>query len=347
MNVLSKDNFPQSFNDEAALEDFMTLPSQALVDDLARLEGDIMILGVGGKMGPTLARLAKRAAPDKRVIGVARFSDPSVVDKLQACGVETLTCDLLDEAAVAALPQVPNVIFMAGRKFGTTGSEELTWAMNVEVPAIVAKTFTTSRVVVFSTGCVYPFVATHSGGATEETAPLPPAGEYAYSCLGRERMFDYFSRQNSNPVLMYRLNYAIDMRYGVLYDIAAKVFAGEVIDLGMGHVNVIWQGDAISQALRCLHLCESPTAILNVSGAETLEVQKVAEACAQIMGTTAKFTGAPAEMAWLSNTEKAVGLFGKPVVDTDTMIAWVADWVTRGQASLGKPTHYEARDGSY
>ena len=250
MNTLSKEIFPRSFEDEEALEDFMTLPSQALVDDLARLDGDIMILGVGGKMGPTLARIAKRAAPDKRIIGVARFSDPAVAEKLQAWGIETITCDLLDEAAVANLPKVPNIVFMAGRKFGTTGSEELTWAMNVEVPAIVAKTFTDARVVVFSTGCVYPFVTTDSGGATEDAPAFPPAGEYAWSCLGRERMFDYFSRKNGNPVLMYRLNYAIDMRYGVLYDIASKVHNGEVIDLSMGHVNVIWQGDAIAQALK-------------------------------------------------------------------------------------------------
>ncbi|MBT3788480.1 MAG: NAD-dependent epimerase/dehydratase family protein [Alphaproteobacteria bacterium] len=347
MTILSKDTFPLAFEDEIALEDFMTLPSQALIDDLARLEGDIMILGVGGKMGPTLARLAKRAAPDKRVIGVARFTDPAVADKLQSWGVETITCDLLDEAAVSELPQIPNIIFMAGRKFGTTGSEELTWAMNVEVPAIVAKTFTNSRVVVFSTGCVYPFVSITSGGASEDTPPLPPAGEYAYSCLGRERMFDYFSRQNGNSVLMYRLNYAIDMRYGVLYDIASKVWNEEAIDLGMGHVNVIWQGDAISQALRCLHLCENPASVLNVSGAETLEVKSLAEAFGSVMGKKPQFTGTPAPMAWLSNTEKAVGLFGLAVVDTDTMIGWVADWVSRGQASLGKPTHYEARDGSY
>ena len=339
--------FPSSFADEEALEDFMTLPTQALVDDLARIEGDIMILGVGGKMGPTLARLAKRAAPEKRIIGVARFSDPAVADKLQSWGVETITCDLLDEAAVADLPQIPNIIFMAGRKFGTTGSEELTWAMNVEVPAIVAKTFTRSRVVVFSTGCVYPFVTTDSGGATEETPALPPAGEYAYSCLGRERMFDYFSRQNGNPVLMYRLNYAIDMRYGVLYDIASKVWNEEIIDLGMGHVNVIWQGDAIAQALRCLHLCDNPPAILNVSGYETLEVQQIAEACGTLMGKTPKLTGTPNAQAWLSNTEKAVGIYGKPVVDTDTMIGWTVDWVSRGQANLGKPTNYEVRDGSY
>jgi nucleoside-diphosphate-sugar epimerase len=347
MTVLTRDIFPQSFADETELEDFMTLPGQALIDDLARLEGDIMILGVGGKMGPTLARLAKRAAPEKRVIGVARFSDPTVVDKLAACGVETIACDLLDEAAVAALPKIPNIIFMAGRKFGTTGSEELTWAMNVEVPAIVAKTFTSARVVVFSTGCVYPFVATDSGGANEQTTPLPPAGEYAYSCLGRERMFDYFSRLNGNPVLMYRLNYAIDMRYGVLHDIAAKIYNEDVIDLGMGHVNFIWQGDAIAQALRCLLLCDNPTAVLNVSGAETLEVQKIAERCGELLGKTPRLTGSPAPLAWLSNTEKAVGLFGEPVVDNETLIAWTTDWIARGQASLGKPTGYEVRDGSY
>ncbi len=347
MDVLTADAAPEAFEDEAALEDFMTLPSQALVDDMAVLEGDIIVLGVGGKMGPTLARLAKRAAPDKRVVGVARFSDPAVRDKLEGWGVETIACDLLDPEAVAALPKLPNVVFMAGRKFGTQGNEELTWAMNVHVPTVVAQAFTESRIVVFSTGCVYPFVDIASGGATEAIPPIPPAGEYANSCLGRERMFEYFSSLYGTAGIMFRLNYAIDMRYGVLHDIATKVLAGKTIDLAMGHVNVIWQGDAIAQALRCLGHCTAPMGAINVSGPETLLVADLAKAFGERFEVTPKYTGEPADKAWLTNTVKAVSLFGPPVIGVERMIDWTADWLRRGRSSLGKPTHYEARDGTY
>jgi len=347
MTVLTAAAAPLMFANEADLEDFMTLPSQALIDDLAALEGDILVLGVGGKMGPTLARLAKRAAPAKRVVGVARFSEPGVREKLEGWGVETITCDLLDPDAVAALPKFDNVVFMAGRKFGTQGNEELTWAMNVHVPAVVAQAFTKSRIVVFSTGCVYPFVDIASGGASEETPPIPPSGEYANSCLGRERMFEYFSSLHQTPGIMFRLNYAIDMRYGVLHDVASKVLAGAAIDLGMGHVNVIWQGDAISQALRALAHCTAPMGAINVSGPETLLVADLAASFGQRFGIDPVLTGAPAPSAWLSNTERAVSWFGKPVIGVAQMIDWTADWIKRGQASLGKPTHYEARDGSY
>ncbi len=347
MNLLTADEAPEAFEDEEALEDFMTLPSQALIDDLAALEGDIMVLGVGGKMGPTLARLAKRAAPDKRIVGVARFSDPAVRGKLEAWGVETVACDLLDPDAVAALPKFDNVVFMAGRKFGTQGNEELTWAMNVHVPTVVAQAFTASRIVVFSTGCVYPFVDIASGGATEETPPIPPAGEYANSCLGRERMFEYFSSLHGTAGIMFRLNYAIDMRYGVLHDVAAKVLAGETIDLGMGHVNIIWQGDAISQALRCLRHCTAPMGAINVSGPETLLVAELARSFAERFEVEAILTGEPAASAWLTNTSKSVSLFGPPVIGVERMIDWTADWLRRGRSSLGKPTHYEARDGTY
>lgn len=334
------------FDDVAALEDALSHPSQALIDTLARVSGDIMVLGVGGKMGPTLARMAKRAAPGKRVIGVTRFSEPGLRERLQSQGIECIEADLLSRETIAALPEVENIVFMAGRKFGSTGSEWLTWAMNAHVPALVAERFRKSRIVAFSTACVYPFVDTGSAGATEEVPPTAPSGEYANSCVARERMFEHFSHQHGTPGRLIRLSYAIDMRYGVLHDVAGKVLRRETIDLAMGHANIIWQGEANDWTLRSLAHCETPTSPLNLSGPK-ISIREVAKELGRRLGIEPVLAGQEAPTAWLIDSSQAYELFGPPQVSLATMLDWTAHWVKRGGASLGKPTHYEARDGKY
>ncbi len=328
------------------LEDVMTTPSAALVATLRELPGDILVLGVGGKMGPTLARLAKRAAPYKRVIGVARFSEPGLHATLQGQGVECIAADLLSRTQLAALPDAPNVVFMAGRKFGSAGSEWLTWAMNAHVPALVAERYSASRIVAFSTACVYPFTDVNGPGA-DESAPLtPPPGEYANSCVARERLFQHFSHALGTPGRLIRLSYAIDMRYGVLHDVARKLLAREPIDLSMGHANVIWQGDANDWALRALAHCTTPTSGLNVSG-PAVRIRDIAKGLGQRLGVAPVFIGSEAPTAWLVDIAQAQRLFGAPAVPLATLLDWTADWVASDRASLGKPTHYEARDGKY
>jgi len=344
---MTREELPKSFSNVAELEDFLTAPRPQLVADMRALAGDILVLGVAGKMGPTLARLAKRAAPAKRIIGVARFSDPTVRASLTAAGIETIACDLLERAAVAKLPRVENVVFMAAMKFGASGNPALTWAMNSYVPAVVAEIFSASRIVAFSTGCVYPFAAVDSGGADETTPTMPPSGDYASSCVGRERMFEHFSARLGNPGRLVRLNYAIDMRYGVLHDLALKVRDDTPIDLTMGHVNVIWQGDANEVALRCLNQVTQPTTPLNVTGPQILSVRCLAEQLGSRLKRAPRFTGSEAATGWLSNAQRMVREFGSPRVPIERMIDWTADWVGRGMASLGKPTRYEVRNGRY
>lgn len=335
---------------EEQLEDILSQPNEAERQAVRALEGDLLILGAGGKMGPTLARRARRAAEEAgvglRVIAVARFSDPSVRQKLERWGVETLVADLLQEEALAQLPDAPNVIFMAARKFGSTGHEALTWAMNTYLPARVALRYRNSRIVAFSSGNVYPLVPVVSGGATEATPP-DPVGEYAQSVLGRERMFQYFSELYGTPVALLRLNYAVELRYGVLLDIGLKVFERRPVDLSMGAVNVIWQGDANSICLRAFGLASSPPEILNVTGPETLSVRWIAQRFGEHFGVTPVFEGAEAPTALLNNAARCHHLFGYPSVSAEQVIEWVAQWIAAGGAILGKPTHFEVRDGKF
>ena len=337
---------PERIDTVAELEEVLSRPSPALVEFVRRLEGDIMVLGAGGKIGPTMARTAKRAVDasggGKEVIAV----DVAPLDNLKQAGIQTLTCDLLDLGAVAGLPRVENVIFMAGRKFGSTGAEHLTWAINVVVPYHVAKTFTTSRIAAFSTGCVYPVMHVFSGGATEDT-PVDPVGEYSMSCLGRERMFDFASRTSGEKVVLVRLNYAVDLRYGVLFDIGSKVKNGEPVDLTTGFANVIWQGDACDQIIQSLELADSPPAALNVTGPETFAIRQVALRFGELLGKEVAFTGEENGRGYLSNASKANARFGNPTVPLGRLVEWTAHWLSIGGEDLGKPTHFETQDGKY
>ncbi len=338
-----------SITTEEQLDRVLSTPGPADIALMDRLKGDILILGVSGKMGPTLARLAKRAsdaAASRRIIGAARFSDPSTRRKLESWGIETIRADLLDREAVNALPDAPNVVFMAGQKFGTAGNQALTWAVNTHASAIAAEKFSNSRIVVFSTGNVYPLTAVGSGGP-DEKSPIGPVGEYAQSVLGRERLFEYFSKRNGARVAVVRLNYAIELRYGVLRDIGDKVFHGRPVDLSMGYVNVIWQRDANSATLRLLEYCESPPFVLNVAGAETLSVRSLAKRFAEHFGVKTQFAGTESRTALLSNAAKYAATFGQSETGIDEMIALVADWIRFGGATLGKPTHFEERGGNF
>ncbi|TLS37223.1 NAD-dependent epimerase/dehydratase family protein [Pseudalkalibacillus caeni] len=332
------------------LELKMCEPSDRLIEDLSKLNGDILILGVGGKMGPTLAKLARNAASkgnlNKRVIGVSRFTKGLLRDELENSGIETIAADLLEEQQLKALPEIENVIYMVGNKFGTTGNEHFTWAMNAYLPGRVAEKYRDSRIVSFSTGNVYPHTRVGSGGASEET-PTGPVGEYAQSSLGRERVFTYFSHKYGTPQLHFRLNYAIDMRYGVLLEVAKSVKAGEAIDLNMGHANVIWQGDANEIALRSLLHCSSPPTILNVTGPETLSIRWLAERFGEKFGVEPVFEGVEQDTALLSNASKAHETFGYPKVTIREMIDWTSDWVNKGGEVLNKPTHFQERKGNF
>jgi nucleoside-diphosphate-sugar epimerase len=341
---------PDHIRSEAELETALARPSRADVEFAARLEGDVLIVGAGGKMGPSLARRIHRALAQAgsrhRVTAASRFSSASARQELEQDGIHTRVCDLLDAAQIAALPATPNVLFLAGRKFGTVDRTDLTWATNTIVPARVAERFTDSRLVVFSTGNVYPLVSADGAGSKEDDIPAP-VGEYAQSCLGRERVVEFVSRERGTPALLFRLNYAVDLRYGTLVDIARKVAAGEPLDLSVGWFNAIWQGDANSYAMRSLELCSSPPAVLNVTGPERIAVRDVAAWFGSRFGKPPRFVNREGPIALLSDSTRCRTLLGEPEVPLARLQDWVAQWIESGGASLDKPTHFEVADGRF
>lgn len=335
---------------KAMLEDMLSKPSEELVKYFAGIEGDIMFLGVSGKIGPSLARMAvkacKEAGVSKRIYGAAIFASDQERSQIEAWGIETFHGNLLDTTFIQSLPKAENVYFLAGMKFGSEENLSLTWAVNAFLPALIADYYKESRIVAFSTGCVYPLVAVDSGGSLESDMPQP-VGEYAQSCLGRERMFEYGSLENKTKVCLIRLNYAVELRYGVLVDIATRVKNKQDIDLSMGYFNIIWQGDVNDMVLRSLDSCESPAKILNITGPETLSVREVATAFGKHFGLTPTFINEEAKTALLNNSNLAFQLFGKPKTAPEEIIKWIAHWIDDGMDLLGKPTHYEVRDGKY
>lgn len=334
---------------EQQLEAKLSTPNDRDVELMRRLKGDVIVLGAGGKMGPSLAKLAKRAsdgAGGRRVIAVSRFSSPQSRAELESAGVETISCDLLDRDDVAKLPDCENALFLAGRKFGSADRSDLTWAMNTVVPANAAYRYRDSRIVAFSTGNVYPFVSADSGGSVETDEPQP-RGEYAQSCLGRERVFEFFSREYGTKCLIFRLNYAVDLRYGALVDIARKVYDGRAVDLTVGHFNVIWQGDANSYALQALELCESPPRFLNVTGPEIVSAREAAEFYARRFRREARFSGQESGEALLNNAALCRQLLGEAEVKLEELMEWVAHWVEAGGRSLNLPTKFEVSDGKF
>ena len=325
-------------------------PSDDLVSEIAELKDDILILGVGGKMGPALARLARQAADkagvNKKIIGVARFSEPGLKAELNNDGIKTICADLLEDDQLEALPDVKNVLYLAGTKFGTTGKESFTWAMNSYLPGRIAQKFKNSRIVVFSTGNVYPLTPVSMGGADEALTPQP-VGEYAQSCLGRERVFEYYSLKNNTPILIYRLNYANDVTYGVLLEIARSVKEKRPLNLSMGHVNVIWQGDANEMALRAFRHCAVPSKVLNITGPETISVRWLANEFGKLFGETPQFMNYEQDTALLSNAAESYRLFGYPKVSLKKMMELVVGWINEDGKTINKPTHFQERTGQF
>lgn len=347
MNPEREDSAPRT---ESALEELLSRPTSGVIHALEACPGDVAILGAGGKMGPSVARMVRRAADQagepRRVLAVSRFSSGPLADQLAESGIDVVRADLTDWASLASLPETPNVIFLAGQKFGTRALPSTTWVTNTVVPALVADRFRASRIVALSTGNIYPLTAVRRGGSREDDAP-GPIGEYAWSCLGRERVLEHASRTRGTPMTIVRLNYAVDLRYGVLVDLALKVLNGAPVDVRMGAVNVIWQGDAAAQVIQCLREASIPPFIVNVAGSEVLSVRNIAHEFGRLFVRDPVFTGSEAGDALLSNTTKAQSLWGPPSVSASRLIGWVADWVMQGGVTLGRPTHFEQREGSF
>ncbi len=341
---------PERVNSDAELEDLLAEPSESDLECVSRLSGDVLVLGAGGKIGPSLARRIHRAVirtgSAARVMAASRFSSTDARASLDAEGIRTIECDLLNEGDIAALPRCDQVFLLAGRKFGTLDRTDLTWATNILIPARVAAQFSRSRIVVFSTGNVYPMVPASGPAPVEECPPLP-VGEYAQSCLGRERIIEFFSRQEGMPTVIFRLNYAVDLRYGTLVDIARRVFAGEPLDLTIGYFNAIWQGDANSYALRSLALCSAPPTVLNVTGPDRISVREMAEWFGSAFGRRPRFTSSEGPLALLSDSSRCRRQLGAPLVPLEVLRQWVAHWVQAGGSSLNKPTHFEVADGRF
>jgi nucleoside-diphosphate-sugar epimerase len=343
-------NYPNRIEDVEQLEQLLSEPTPVAIQAMSNLDGDILVLGVGGKMGPTLARMAKRASEmagvKRRVIGAARFSSSDLEQRLQSWEVETVRCDLLDQKSHRTLPDAANVVFMAGMKFGTTGQESLTWAINSFLPGMIADRYRDSRIAVFSTGNVYGLSPVAKGGSREEDA-LNPSGEYAMSCVGRERMFEHFSRMHNTKMTILRLNYATELRYGVLLDIALHVHTGRPVRLSMGYLNAIWQADASAMSLQSLCFASSPPNVINLTGPELLNVRWVAEEFGKRLNKQVQFEGEESHDALLSNAEKSYQLFGRPHVSAEKMMDWIANWVSNNGTTLAKPTHFEERAGRF
>jgi nucleoside-diphosphate-sugar epimerase len=341
---------PARIETESELEDLLAAPSDADIESAAHLSGDVLILGAGGKMGPSLARRVQRAVREAgasaRVWAASRFSSAVVRADLERDGIRTVACDLLDRSQIAALPDCPHVLFLAGRKFGTLDRTDLTWATNTIVPAYVAERFHQSRMVVFSTGNIYPLVPIAGSPCTEDVPPSP-VGEYAQSCLGRERVVEFVSRETGMRAVIFRLNYAVDLRYGTLVDIARRVFDGEPIDVTVGYFNAIWQGDANSYALRSLDLCSSPPTLLNVTGRDRISVRETATWFGQAFGRPPQFVNSEGPVALLSDPARCRARLGEPLVSFERLREWVAHWVQIGGASLNKPTRFEVADGRF
>lgn len=344
------DTYPDRIGNDEELDELLSRPGPEVVEMFSRLDGDIIFLGVAGKIGPSLARMAKRACDKagikKRIIGVSNFENKEQQKKIGRIGIETLHGDMLNTKFTSTIPSVRNVFYLAGMKFGSVDNLALTWAVNTYLPAIIADHFRQSRIVAFSTGCVYPLVPVESGGSVESDPPLA-IGEYAQSCLGRERMFEYGSVRNKTEVALIRLNYSVEMRYGVLVDIALKVKNNQPVDLTMGHFNVIWQGDMNNFVLRSLEQAKSPATVLNITGREILSVREAANAFGKYFGVNPVFENSEAPTALLNNASLAFNLFGQPKTPVNQVIKWIAQWISDEKELLGKPTHFEVRDGKY